>query len=442
MAKHPKQKNTKVTSHWTRKAASKIEQKPNSTFPPFDVGKLTPFLSGYHLWDSWFVLNEQGRVASVHGFKVLVGLVRPVDGDSGDGEKIAYFYTSDDKHYTFGGMLFSTPIYEGVREWSGSTILRDNGSIQTFYTIAEGTVFGGVWQTTQRFATAIQEPYTQGDRLIMGEPSYNALLKEPDGVIYETAEQASKREQMLPTQHKTSVGSDQTDNFCFRDPKFFKDSKTGKAYLFFEGNTGPKSGFAAGTIKSSYFGDSELEEGYEPTTDDLKANGCVGVIELTNDNYTFGEFLDPLLCANLITDEIERINVIEHKDKYYLFVVAHGNKCTLNAHNEDLINRDFMLGFVADKLFGPYTPLNESGVVVQQKSLGAMYAGQEQNQQYVYSWLVVDTGDGLDVISYSNYSTDHNGVVKPIKSCGPTLGLELKGTTSRITDLKYNLVAA
>lgn len=435
-------KKSKITSHWTRLAASKVEARPNNTFPPFDISKVTPFLSNYHLWDSWFILDESGKVALVHGFKVLVGLVRPVSGGSGDGEKIAYFYTKDGTHYSFGGMLFSTPVYEGVREWSGSTILRDNGSIQTFYTIAEGVTFDGVWQTSQRFATAIQEPSTQGDRLVIGNPSYHEFFKEPDGVIYETAEQAARREQNLPTQHKTTVGSDQTENFCFRDPKFFKDPETGKAYIFFEGNTGPKSGYAAGTIKSSYFGSKDLEEGYEPTTDDLKANGCVGVIELTDSNYTFGEFQEPLLTSNLVTDEIERINVVEHLGKYYLFVAAHGNKCTVVAHNEDLVNRDFMLGFVSDSLFGEYKPLNGSGVVVQQKSLGAMYSGQEENHQYVYSWLVVPVDGGFEVISYANYSTDSRGDVKAIKSCGPTVGLELNGSRSRITSLKYNLLAA
>ena len=269
-------------------------------------------MPGYHVWDSWFVMSEDGRVADVHGYRVLVALTRPVGASSGEGERIAYFYSKDCVHYRVGGFLFEKPLYADVREWSGSTILRADGHLQSFYTIVTGVQNEGVWQTAQRFATAIQALSVagQGDaqRLVVSAPMYHALIAEPDGVFYENLKQAGQREALSPTRH--NYGSDdQAENFCFRDPKCYRHEPSGKAYLLFEGNTGPRF-CPAGSVRREYIGSSEFEPDYAPSPDDLKANGCVGVLELTNPEYTFGTFLQPWLATNLVTDEIERINLV------------------------------------------------------------------------------------------------------------------------------------
>ena len=91
--------------------------------------------------------------------------------------------------------------------------------------------------------------------------------------------------------------------------------------------------------------DSGDQQDYIPTPDDLKANGCVGVLELTNADYTLGSFCHPWLTGNLVADEIERINVFHHQGHIDLFVVAHGDQCALLSSKPDLLNWDFMLGF-------------------------------------------------------------------------------------------------
>lgn len=445
-AKKTKPVVSSKVSHWTREHASKIKATAANTMPSFDVVKLRPLMDGWHVWDSWFVMTEEGQVALIDGYRVLIALVRPSNLDQGAGEKIAFFYSKDGKHYKAGGFLFETPLYDDVREWSGSTILRRDGFLQTFYTIADGREFeGGIWQTGQRFATAIQSVIIEADgddeAIKFAKPKYHALLKEPDGLLYETAEQSAARELNWPTAHKSSIGSDQTDNFCFRDPKFFRDAQTGKTYIFFEANTGPEC-CPPGSVKREYIGSAGHEANYAPTVDDLKANGCVGVIELTNDDYTFGEFKKPWLTTNLVTDEIERINIIPKDGYIYLFVAAHGNKCTLITGNSDLQNRDYMLGFRAKELLGPLTPLNGSGVVVQQKSLGAVYSGQEDNQQYVYSWLIVPTRKPgvFDCISYANFSRGTDGQLQDVKTAGPTIEISIDGLESHITNMKYDIL--
>lgn len=441
------------TSHWTRNAARKIRALPENTLPAFDTFAIQPLMPGYDVWDSWFVMTEEGRVADVLGCRVLMALVKPLSdtpspsygGPTQHRERIAYFYSDDGVHYHVGGFLFETPLYSDINEWSGSTILRADGRIQTFYTIARGRQIDGIWQTEQRFATALQQVSREGADGILqiAVPDTHVLLIEPDGGLYETVEQANLREQMYPKRDKYGTGDAQVNNFCFRDPKFVKDPISRRNYLVFEANTG--AAFCqAGRVKEAYLGGEIDKQEYAPTPDDLKSNGCVGVLELTNKEYTFGTFLHPWLTANLVTDEIERINVFWHQEHVYLCVVMHGNKCALVSENPDLQNRDYMLGFRASRLFGELTPLNGSGVVVQQKSYGEPYVGQSENKQYMYSWLLVPTEDkGLyDCISYAGYSTDAEGVTKAVKTAGPTVTVEIDGLHTRIVDKRLTILPA
>lgn len=426
------------TSHWTRSASNAVEGTVSNRFPPFDPGRLAPLMPGYHVWDSWFVLKEDGSVARFGDSRVLIALVRPLGADAS--EKIAYFVETA-KGYVPKGFLFTKPIYGDVREWSGSTILRDDGFLQCFYTISHGAEFHGVWQTVQRFATSIQPVLEGKDGLVeFGTPLLHELLTEPDGHFYETAEQASLRETTMPTIHNMWVGNGQNENSCFRDPKFFKDPATGKAFIFFEGNTGPGSEHPAGSIRAAYMGEHSVH-GYCPTVDDLKANGCVGVFEFTTGKYTFGRFLKPWLTSNLVTDEIERINVMVVKGKYYLFVAGHGNKNSMLSVKPELQNVDYMLGFQADSLGGPLKPLNTSGVVVFQKSLGDLYVGQEQNQQYTYSWLLVPTAveDEFECISYASFCLDGDSI-KPTKTAGPSVLVKIENLNTSIVDKAYNIL--
>lgn len=440
------------TSHWTRQAAEKMHSTPENTFPFFDVGRIKSLMPGYNVWDSWFVMTEEGMVADVDGFRILMALVKLIEDDKHtvttskatvNRERIAYFYSSDGIHYRAGGYLFHVPLFNDTNEWSGSTILRNDGCLQTFYTVARGIHLGSIWQTEQRFATAIQRIYKHlgARRISIEEPHVHCLLAEPDGQFYETASQALNREAAYTTRHNRQYGDEQTDNFCFRDPKFVKDKESGRCFLLFEANTGSEF-CPPGFVNPAYLGVPGEQINYAPCPDDLKSNACVGVLELTNAEYTFGVFHQPWLTANLVTDEIERINVIFYDSSVYLFVVGHGNKCSLVTIKPDLQNRDYMLGFRAPYLFGPLEPLNDSGVVLQQKSLGDTYVGQEKNQQYVYSWLIIPTNEGniFDCISYANYSTNAQGKIVANKSAGPTVSLKIDGLETSIVDRKYTIL--
>lgn len=431
--------STITTSHWTVADAEKIRATEANSFPLFDLGMIHPLLPGYHVWDSWIVLDENGQRARVLGFQVLIALVYPLHQNGDNRERIAYFYTEDNCHYQFGGFLFNQPIYPNAREWSGSTILRQDGYLQTFYTAVSGILVNQIFQTKQQIATAIQSVHRNGSVLIIDNPIKHLLLAVPDGRLYETPQQSSQIENSYPNSHQLSLGSDQTDDFCFRDPKFFKDPVTQQPYLLFEGNTGPQF-CPPGQVRASYLGYNDPN--FQPTHDEIKANACVGVLQLTDQDYTSGHFLQPWLTANLVTDEIERINVVTSNGAIYLFVTSHGNKCALVDSNPDLINRDYLLGFRAKQLFGPLEPLNESGVILQQKSGGQIYTGQNSNPHYVYSWLMVPTEiDGLfDCICYAGSSTNAQGQIQAVRTAGPTVEIVVNGLTTRTVNLKYDIL--
>lgn len=443
--------STHRTSHWTVENARAIRATSTNTVPPFDPDKLGLLMPGYQSWDNWLVRDEDGYVADVGGFTVLIALVRPIGADFSQGERIAYFYSADGVHYEPGGFLFGEQtLYEGLREWSGSTILRRDGKIQTYYTCAYGSDYGGVWQTVQRLATAIQDFEVQPgkDYLSIAEPSHHSLLGgacEPDGHFYETPAQASEREAKWPTRHRVAVGSDQTENNCCRDPFYFRDPVSGKRYLAFEGNTGADF-HPPGYVRPEYISAKGIPaEGFAPTEDMVKANGCIGLIELTDEQGTFGTFLPPLLTSNLVTDEIERINIVFHEGHYYLFCVGHGNKNTLVSENPDLVNRDYMLGFRGKSMFGPFEPLNGSGVVVQQKSMGDAYAGQAENEQAVYSWLITPRRDQragvFKCVAYANYCNTGDQV-EAVMGAAPSLSIEINGLNTRIVGMSYDILPA
>ena len=428
------------TSHWTREDASKIRASEENTFPPFDLKEIHPLLSNYNVWDNWFALDESGRLATVLGFKILLALTYPIRNSGQMRERIAYFFTDDDHHYHFGGFLFHQPIYPGAREWSGSTIFRADGRLQTFYTLAKGVLKDNVFQSSQRFATATQMVTRVDNRLICLPPMIHTIIAEPDGKFYETPLQSSMQENSYPDTHRLSIGSDQVDNFCFRDPKFYRDFKTNRVYLLFEANTGPNY-CPAGQMRREYIGTDDFEPNLKPTDDEIKANGCIGIFQFTDSEYTSGHFLNPWLTANLVTDEIERINIIPYDGAIYLFATSHGNKCTLLTDKSDLKNRDYLLGFRAESLFGKLRPLNDSGVILQQKSEGLEYAGQQQNQQYVYSWLLIPTDNAklFRCVCYAGFSTDAEGIVQPIRTAGPVVYIAIEGLQSRIVKLSYEI---
>ena len=438
-----------VVSHYTREMANKIAITNENKQPVVDLARIKQIVPGQQVWDGYFCVDHAtGVVANIGGFKVLVLLARDTTDPDFSHSRQAYIYAPyDSDEYVFGGYICGgTKLYGDINEWSGSVIHREDGKIQTFYTIASNFEKDGIFQTHQRFATAISGfkvvPTEDGiGKLVIEEPTYHGLLAEPDGIIYETTEQSVDLEKRFPTLHNRALESDGTANHCFRDPKYFEHE--GRKFLLFEANTAPDYKHGPARIRPEYVGSAATADEYVVSTDDLKANGCIGVMELTDEENTFGVFQEPWMTFNLFSAEVERINIVKHQNAFYLFTCTHSTKSSALEHAE-MINVDMLLGFRASYFLGPLVPLNESGVVIAQKSLGAPYGGADANQQYVYSWLILPRADSgvsnvFDVTAYTNYSTDANGTIQAVKATSPTLQLEMKGLNTRIVGQRYDV---
>lgn len=447
-----------ITSHYTVTDVENIIKygiKPSSRVPVFDTGLLGPLHIKKVVWDSWIVSDIHGVIAKILGkYRVVVALVQ--EKDETDNERMAYLYTKDNVHYKFGGYMFQEKLFSDCREWSGSTRLLPNGMLQSIYTVSMPKLTNGNWQTLQRFAVAVQPVEEKDGRLVLGAPVYHALLFEADGDIYETPTQASLLEARHPTLHSGPLGSDQTENNCFRDPFHFVDKYSGREFILFEANTGERSGYAAGGFRQGYLGENYVGgDEFIPNTDSIKANGCVGVAEIThkgNKDY-FAKIQLPLLTANLVTDEIERIHYIRMMNKdgtpyYLLFVATHGTKmAAVDEYPEDLTNLDILLGFRSETLFGELTPLNGNGIVVCQKSSGPAYQGVENNRVSTYSYMAYLESEedrytgNLLVGSYANWCKHpETGEIIRQMTGGPSFDVRVDGHNTDIVGLRYDML--
>ena len=64
-----------------------------------------------------------------------------------------------------------------------------------------------------------------------------------------------------------------------------------------------------------------------------QANAAIGIIKLggTENNPTVAEVYDPIISAVMVSDEIERPDIVKIGDTYYLFASSRLNRGTNNA---------------------------------------------------------------------------------------------------------------
>lgn len=424
-------------SHWTLALTADIPETRDTTFPTFNVSKIKALVPGTNIWDTWRVLDEDGKVARIHGhFHVIVALG---EAPTPQQTRLVYFYADcdvDDQRFVYGGLLFSEGLVQDAQEWSGCTIWRHE-TLQTFYTLAVPERRKGVSGFQQKIATSVQnvrmlpdERDTHHPQLTLERPFLHHVILEGDGQLYQTFQQMTEEEQKRPNRHSAATGNSKDNNYCFRDPTFFRDPADGRTYLLFEGNTGA-SVCPEGSIQAAYLSDETCStQGFHPTVDQLKANGCIGIATLSGEHYTQTQLMPPLLTSNLVSDEIERINMVYRQGRYYLYFIARGSMMATT--RPDIINRNFLIGFCSSTLFGRYTPLNGNGIVIQQRST----LGAEKDDQYVYSWLVLADGR---VLTYACHANDEKGGTRLNLTAGPTATLDIRGDRTRVTGLLYDI---
>ena len=121
--------------------------------PDFDPDKIKnlPDNESNHLesWDSWVVLNHDGQPAVYNGYHLQVAMAGAWDDAS---QGYLYLYSqhvdsNDFEDWHLVGRLFDGEAHKSskdyfiqkqTQEWSGSTILEDNGSLRIFYCAFSG----------------------------------------------------------------------------------------------------------------------------------------------------------------------------------------------------------------------------------------------------------------------------------------------------------------
>jgi levansucrase len=349
-----------TTVNWTREQVSQIELDESNTLPYTDIKELEKMTPDYHIWDSWPLTDRDGNIARVKGYKVLFALTAPSDvlpGKVHDIVKTQYFYSRNGKDWTLGGELFPDGDSLGSREWAGSAMI-DDGKIYAFYT-ATGRKGEESITYEQRMAMSIGDVIADKNGVRFGNWDEHSILFEPDGEHYQSFEQAMEGGY---------------SGYAFRDPQWFKDPKTGKEYIVFEGNSG-------GAVSERTCGpEHTAPKGSE------HFNGNIGIAEVVDGDFSNIKMLPPLLEANCVNDELERPHIIVKDNKYYLFTDTHINK-----YAPGLEGPEGLYGFVSDTLIGGYKPLNGSGLVL---------ANPPENPYQAYSWLVLPS---LEVIAFAHF---------------------------------------
>ena len=358
------------TVDWTAEHVRLISRNASNTIPRVAFGEGVDLMPGYYQWDYWPILNLDGTIAIINGFRVMVVLTAPdtvMSGKRHDIVRHRYAISRDGISWEDKGMVFSEDAILGSRQWAGSAYYdRGSGQLYFYYTATGekgellggdgdgGGVSGGPGNTGDGDGISYEQRIALSTAMVSGDSetvefenfSQHRVILEADGQIYQRA-----------------TGIDETGTvFAFRDPFVFQDPETKKFYLTFTGRE-------AGDI-STY-------------------NGAVGLAEAVGNDLSEWKLLPPLVVTN-INSELERPHFVRCDKKYYLYFSTHIEK--FSPEVQDRVNSpEGLYGFASDKFLGPYEPLNGSALV----------AGNPIEDPYAtFSWHVL-----LDntVLSNTNY---------------------------------------
>ncbi len=335
------------TSHWRAEHVAGLARVPQGlAIPRVDPSLPRPLIEGLDLWDMWPVQLIDGRTARFDGWAVWMVLSAPILPDPDLRHGVARIRLLSEKNGVWRdcGNALPDGLNPGSREWAGSAICNpETGALTLYYTVAG---YRGEAQPT--FAQRLFQ--TRGHLTVSDGTARIADWTDPvesvssDGKRYIVVDQ----KQGIPGFIKG-----------FRDPAHFRDPANGRDYLLFTGSLAASA--------SDW-------------------NGCVGIAEATDSTCNAWTLLDPLLAADGLNNEQERPHVLFREGLYYLFwstqrkVFAPGVPSGPNG----------LYGMVADSLFGPYVPLNGSGLVA---------ANPDAEPFQTYSWWV--TAD-LEVAGFTD----------------------------------------
>ncbi len=342
------------------------------------------------LWDLWPVLTDNGSLADVAGGTLWVILSAPRCNNPDSRHDVArmrLFHLFDDV-WRDCGMLLPEQACPGSREWSGSTRLDVTTGKVTVWFTATGRREGGP-HFEQRLFVATGQLDVSGDcpKIMAWTPVSEALLN--DGSVYADTAVAES----LPGKIKG-----------FRDPFWFRDPQTQAGYLLFTASQ------PAISSTSDY-------------------DGLIGIAQSNDaDGHAAFKALPALVDASGVSNELELPHMLYRDGCYYLFW------CTQNGvfAPDGPAGPTGLYGMVAPSLFGPYVPLNGTGLVL---------ANPESEPRQGYGWRVLPS---LEVVSFVDFwgtegrDINHDPALRSSQFGGtiaPMSKIEIDGTVTRIVAL-------
>jgi levansucrase len=339
-----------TTSAWTPAQVAAIAAQSLPGIPLVGASDIHDALPGFQLWDSWPFETPEGQSVDLDGWTPWVVMCAPRDVHPDLRHDIARLRLMLERGGTWRdcGHLLPDGLNPGSREWAGSTVYDPGtGHVTLFYT-ATGRRGDTGRSFEQRLFQTSGQLNRSGDLPCVTDWSEPVESVAADGHRYVIVNQTVGEPGFIKG---------------FRDPFHFRDPADGADYLLFT---------ASDAMAQSAF------------------NGVVGLARATAPGFSGWELLPPLVSANGVNNEMERPVLRVHDGCYYLFWST--QRRTFDPAGPTGPNG--LYGMVADRLSGPWRPLNGTGLV-------APNPAEEPFQ--TYSWWVMDS---LEVAGF----VDHWGL--------------------------------
>lgn len=407
--------------------AKKIKNMPATVTRDAQTGKVAEL----EIWDSWPVQDAKtGRVVNYKGYQLMIAMMGiPSQNDAHIYLLYNKYNDNNLNHWKCAGPIFGFNAKPTDQEWSGSATVNKDGSIQLFYAdvdTRENT-------NHQKIATVNLKLKVNKKKntISIAKRSHRHVLFQGDGYHYQTYKQWKS----------TNKGA---DNVAMRDAHVI--SVGGQRYLIFEASTGSNNYQGENQVYNwkNYGGTpKEALQNFLKVTanDDMKSratwsNAAIGIIRLTKNenNPKVAEVLPPLVNSLMVSDEIERPNIIPMNGKYYLFATTRLNRGT----GDDLWQQAdakvgdnvAMLGWVSDHLTYGYRPLNGDAAV--------LVASVPFNwRTSTYSYYAVPVKGNKKEVLVTSYMTNRGFASGPNKrsTMAPAFLVRIDGDTTKVENI-------
>ena len=339
-----------VTTDWTPAQVADLRIAPRQMIPPVDPASLAAVVPGLDLWDLWPLQLLDGTTARFDGWALWFVLSAPALPDPEARHAIARIRLIGERDGVWRDHGYALPdgLNPGSREWAGSAWFDPaTRAVTLFWTAA-----GHAGEAESTFAQRMFESTgtLEGDTDAFAITGWTSPHEIAGG---------NMPHYLLVTQAEGVPGFIKG----FRDPAFFRDPADGADFLLFTGSLRQS--------RSAW-------------------NGCIGLLRAGNLGW---EVLPPLLAADGLNNEQERPHIVHHAGRYHLFWSTQRKVFAPDGPN----GPNGLYGMVADRLAGPWRPLNGSGLV----------AGNPADAPFqTYSWWV--TAD-LTVHGFVDYPASLHG---------------------------------